>query len=248
MTGSPTTALTRLSSPLERVADGGEVQLWSAWVDRAENHAASLALLGDDERARAERFKFLLDRDRFVARHAFVRRVLAGCLGVEPAAVGIRITDRGRPELDPPCGIFFNTSHSDGLAVLAVTRGRRVGVDIERVRHIDDAMILAESHFTEREMEFLRSAPQASRSEIFLTLWTRKESFVKAVGGGLSIPLNGFDSMSVGDDGVGRHRGPFGGLPFAFVGLDGPDDYVGAVTIEGTQVALRNMGQERVAT
>jgi len=232
---------------MDRTHDEGDVDLWSVWVDGADDQAAAFALLDNDERARADRFRFRRDRDRYVVRHAFLRRVLAGYVDADPARVDIRIGAHGKPELHPEYGLSFNASHGDGLAVVSVTRGRRVGVDIERLRTIDDAMDVAAGHLTEREVAQLRSTPQASRSHVFLALWTRKESLVKAVGGGLSIPLNSFDCSAVGQDGMGRPRGPAGDLPFAFLGLDGLDGYVGTVTVEGKRVAIHRMDLADVA-
>lgn len=144
-------------------------------------------------------------------------------------------------------GTSFNASHSDGLAVVAVARGRRIGVDIELVRHLDDAMDVAAGQFTEREIGWLRASPQSSYSEAFLALWTRKESYVKAVGGGLSIPLDSFDCSTVGDGGVGRPQDASGVLPYAFIELDGPDGFVGAITVEGTRVTIGHMETAAVA-
>jgi 4'-phosphopantetheinyl transferase len=225
----------------------GEVDLWMADVDRALDLRASMALLDEVEQARAGRFRAQRDRDRFVARHAFLRRVLAGYVGSPPARVGIRITSTGRPELDAPSPIRFNASHSGGVAVVAVASGRQVGVDIERIRLIADAMDLASTHMTRSEVTSLRSAPAGSRSAVFLALWTRKESFVKAVGGGLSIPLDSFDMSVVGDDGSGRPRGAAGVLPFAFAGFHAPHGCVGTVTVEGTGVRIRRSDLEGAA-
>ena len=117
-------------------------------------------MLDEAERAQVGRFRFDRDRVRFVLRRAFARRVLARYLGVHPAAVGIRTSPLGRPELDPSCGLAFNTSHSDGMAVVAVAHGQRVGVDIERVREIDGALDIAEGLFEAREVEWLRSVSE----------------------------------------------------------------------------------------
>jgi 4'-phosphopantetheinyl transferase len=204
-------------------------------------------VLDASELARAERFRFERDRVRFVLRRAFARRVLARYLGVDPSAVTIRRTATGRPELDPPGAISFSTSHSDGTSVIALASGAPVGVDIERLRPIPDAMGIAQGLFAEQEVELLRSVPPASRSRIFLTLWTRKESVVKALGGGLSIALDGFLVLSDGDDEVGRPRSRWGTLPFAFAQLDEPRGYIGAVTVAGAQVAIRHMDPELVA-
>jgi len=150
----------------------------------------------------------------------------------------------GRPELDPLLGISFNVSRAGALTVVAVAQGRSVGVDIERQRPIDEALGIAESMFSEPEYELLRSVPPASRSHAFLTLWTRKESLVKAVGGGLSLGLDWFDVSEQDDRGVGRPRGPRGVLPFTIGRLDAPPGYVGAVTLGGERIGFSDMGLE----
>ncbi len=243
MTGSPPTGLARRSPPIGLVEDHGRVDLWSAWIDGSDDHAPSLAILDEGERARAERFRFGRDRGRFIARRAFVRRVLAGYLDAEPATISIHTTARGKPELDASHGLCFNASHSDVLVVLAVTRGCRVGVDIERIRPLDDPIGLARGILTGSESARLAELPPAARSTFFLTLWTRKESVVKAIGDGLSIPLDSFDAGAVDPGGVGRPRGRSGDMPLAFVGLDGLDGYLGAVTVEGASVDVRHRGQ-----
>jgi len=199
------------------------------------------------ERARAECFRFERDRVRYARRRAFTRRVLAGYLGVQPAAVRIRTAVLGKPELDPPCDISFNTSHSDDRSVVAVASNARVGVDVERLRHLDDAITVADAVFTEHEVEFLRSVPATSRSHAFLTLWTRKESVVKAIGAGLAMPLDAFGVLSEGADGAGQPRSDSGPLPFVFAPLDGPPDYVGAVTVDFPTIAVRHMPTEALA-
>ncbi len=242
MTGS-----TRRSSAWIGLEDAGDVHVWSDPADETGDIGGGHTLLDDAERARADRFRFDRDRARFVLRHAFVRRVLGRYLSVEPAAVAIRVSASGKPELRSPCGISFSLSHADDMTVVAVTRGRCVGVDVERLRHIDDAIGVAEGLFAKPEVELLRSVPPASRSQVFLTLWTRKESFVKALGGGLSIPLDGFVVLAQGDTVVGRPRGPLGALPFIFAQLLKPHGYIGSVTVAGTRVAVHHMDPGMVA-
>ena len=97
------------------------------------------------------------------------------------------------------------SSQADDLTMVAVAQGRRVGVDVERLRHIGDAAEIADALFTPREAELLRSMSPASRSRAFLTLWTRKESLVKAIGGGLSMPLDSFTVLTRGRHGRASH-------------------------------------------
>ncbi len=208
--------------------------MWSDTVDRPAQYGELIELLSDVERARAGRFRFERDRVRFVARRAFLRKVLASSIGTAPAAVRLRISAQGRPELDPPSELSFNGSHSDGLAVVAVAYQRIVGVDIERIRPVDDALDLARGSFSREETELLRAAPASTRSLAFLTIWTRKEAFVKAMGAGLSMPLDVFDVSDSGDGRTVRPGSSGGEWPFVFAGLEGLAGYVGAVTLSGT--------------
>ena len=218
-----------------------EVHLWPHWIDDQAGLGEHLDLLDDDERARAGRFRFERDRTRFIVRRALRRRILAGYIGVRPASIRFRTSSKGRPEIEPPCEVTFSTSHSDALAIVAVAFQRLVGVDIERVRPIPDPLDLADRLFSRRESDYLRSVPEPSRSEALLALWTRKESYVKAVGAGLSLPLDGFEMLTDDDGPVGRPRGPQGDLPFTYASLDGPPGYVGAVTVSGTEIVTRQM-------
>ncbi len=90
-------------------------------------------------------------------------------------------------------GLRFNLTHSHGLALLAVTRGREIGVDVERIRDNLEGEKLAERFFSPREVAALRSLPPELRREAFFHCWTRKEAYIKAVGKGLSLPLDQFD-------------------------------------------------------
>jgi 4'-phosphopantetheinyl transferase len=218
----------------------GDVHIWSMrahWGER-DVDASALAILDDAERTRAARFRSEQDRDRFVSHHAFVRRVLAGYLGVAPAAVAILAASHGKPEVDLASGISFNTSRSGGLSVVAVSAGG-VGVDVERLRPIDDADEVADTMFTEAERRLLRSVPPGSRSETFLALWTRKEAVVKAFGMGLSVPLDSFDVCGPPSGGPEPWRGSLGSDPFIGAELDVPAGWVGSVCVIGTRLSLR---------
>jgi 4'-phosphopantetheinyl transferase len=229
------------SSRILRDAERSEVHVWSKPVDATEDLVGSLELLDDAERVQAGRFRFERDRMRFVLRRAFARRVLARHLDVHPAAVGIRTSLLGRPELDPPCDLSFNTSHSDGMAVVAVAQGQRVGIDIERVREIEGALDIAEGLFAAPEVEWLRSVSPRSCSRAFLALWTRKEAVVKALGGGLSIPLDGFTVLANANRGIGRPGDLPGSLPLLLRDLSEPQGYVGSIALVSPQLTVHHM-------
>ena len=123
-----------------------------------------------------------------------LRLVLARYLDVPPAVVRYELGPKGKPHLSGDLArIKFNMAHSDGLALVAMTRDLAVGVDIERMRDLPDATALADHHFSERECSALRAAPPPQRSARFLRYWTRKEAVIKASGEGLSRALDAFD-------------------------------------------------------
>ena len=146
--------------------------------------------LSPDEGSRAARYRYPLDRERFVRRRVHLRRLLAERLSVPPEAVPLRVTACGRPELDGIVDVDFNVSSSCGLAVYAVSTGGQVGVDIERIVARDDLQDVVVGFFSraEREALGLRWSTDA-----FYASWTLKEAFVKARGDGLSLPLDDFD-------------------------------------------------------
>jgi 4'-phosphopantetheinyl transferase len=159
--------------------------VWLADLDRQEGGAADLELLSEDERGRAARFRFDMHRRRFVACRALLRRRLAEELGTAPRDVSFQYGPFGKPALASESALRFNVSHSDRYALLGLARGRDLGLDIERVRALDDLDRLAETVFSAAEREELSRVPTWSRSEAFFNGWTRKEAYIKARGDGL---------------------------------------------------------------
>jgi len=153
------------------------------------------SLLADGERARAERFRFPRDRNRYVAARGQMRILLAGYLGQAPAAIVIEAGRDGKPELQPVPGserIQFNLSHCEGVGVLAIGIDDELGIDVEQIRPMPDASAIAEQVFAAGEILALRGVADGARAEAFFRYWTRKEAVVKSLGRGLSHRLDGF--------------------------------------------------------
>jgi 4'-phosphopantetheinyl transferase len=156
---------------------------------------AVLAVLSPDERARAERFVDETHRRRFVIARARLRELIGERLGVPPAAIQFDYGVHGKPSLRTRTGdrdMRFNLAHADDLAVYAFASAVELGVDVERLRVIDDADRLAD-RFSPRERRDYHSLSAEQRPHGFLNCWTRKEAFIKATGQGLSLPLDSFD-------------------------------------------------------
>ena len=174
----------------------GAARIWSADL---EPGAAAIdrfvPLLSADERQRAERFHFRRDAMRWIAARAILREILGACLGADPHGVAFAYGDKGKPALAAPAGpldLQFSLAHSAHLGLYAVTVGCPVGVDVERVRPLSDMDRIAERSFSRQECAALRALPVSLRPAGFFNCWTRKEAYIKAIGLGLSYPLQRF--------------------------------------------------------
>lgn len=157
----------------------------------------AIAWLSADERARADRFHFQADRRRFLTAHAGMRRLLGGCLGVDPGGVRFDYSALGKPALAGAVAgrLSCNLSHSKTTAVLAIIAGDRpLGVDVESPRVVTQAGPIADRHFTVREAAGLHSLEGDAHGQRFLDLWTGKEAIVKLLGSGLHFPLTAFET------------------------------------------------------
>lgn len=161
----------------------GEVHVWVADLDRAD--AQHPKLLTAEEHARAARYRMVRIREQFITGRALLRLLLSRYLGLEPIRVPIEYEPNGKPLLAavPSCvGWHFNLSHSEGTAIYAITRGARVGVDIEKRRAIASMDNLVQRFFSPNEREVFAGLAGTERESAFFHAWTRKEALLKARG------------------------------------------------------------------
>lgn len=190
--------------PESLILGSDEVHVWRAALDIPTQHVHALhQTLAADEIARADRFHFQRDRERFIIARGVLRAILGCYLRREPSQLRFCYNSHGKPVLAKESGgdaFRFNVSHSHRLALYAVTRGREVGVDLERIRPVPDADQIAERFFSPREVAVFRALPPRMQTPAFFSCWTRKEAYIKAKGEGLSIPLDQFDvSLAPGE-------------------------------------------------
>ena len=170
------------------------VDLWRVQVEMVEESRNLLeSTLSADERERLEGFHFPDDKHRFIAAHGSLRAVLGRYLHCEPGELVFSDGEHGKPALVPDQGIEFNLAHSGDFATVALTRGRRVGIDVERIRSGISSNVIARQYFSKAEVADLESLPLEQREAAFFTCWTRKEAYIKGQGLGLSLPLESFD-------------------------------------------------------
>jgi 4'-phosphopantetheinyl transferase len=191
-----------IDSPLK--LDEDSVHLWRVDLAAiASDESPWSEILSDDERTRAARFHFPVDRRYFVTGRAWLRRVIAAYLETGARDVVFAYSEKSKPSLGGDythCGLNFNISHSGGIALFAFARQRRVGVDVEQVRHDFDTAAIAARFFSQREREQLAALPPEQQHEAFFRCWTRKEAYIKATGDGLSLPLSQFDVSNAPED------------------------------------------------
>lgn len=188
----------------------GTLHLWTVRIaldPRAVDD--SLGRLTRAERAWAARLGSPGARARFVAARRALRALLGAYLGLEPTRVRLEEGPHGKPALRARRGarpLHFSVSHSGGLAVLAFSADGPVGVDVERLRPMPNALRLAERYLTRRERARVRWARgPAARSRAFLEAWTAKEALLKATGDGLA-------ALGRAEVVRARPRGPLEGL------------------------------------
>ena len=173
----------------------GDVHVWLADLnDRVEPFGKLASILSEAERERAARFYFERDAIRWMVSRVVLRSILGRYVGVGASDVRFQIGARGKPELSAPLGprLQFNASHSDRLGLYVMARSGRVGVDIERVRPLPDLEAIAGRTFSPHEQQALGAVSPAKRCAAFFNCWTRKEAYIKALGDGLTYPLERF--------------------------------------------------------
>ena len=187
-----------VQTPNERLRSFGDQQahLWWASPDQFTDQDELdryRALLTDDERQKIDGFRFPADRHRSLISRVLVRTTLSQYANVPLTRWRFRRNDHDRPEIASPASeLRFNLSHTRGLVTCLVSRDREVGVDVEALDRKGRWLELADRFFAIREAEALRRIAEPDRLQRFLEYWTLKESYIKARGLGLAIPLGDF--------------------------------------------------------
>jgi 4'-phosphopantetheinyl transferase len=207
-----------------------EVHLWHAGLDQPEETLRALAnTLSADERRRAERIVFETQRKRWIASRGILRDILSHYLRLPAEALSLQTTAGGKPGVE---GLHFNLSHSENRAVYGITLGRNIGVDVERIRHIDVDTI-ARRFFSDGEFRSLEALPAVEKLRAFFTCWTRKEAYIKARGQGLAIALRSFAVSLDAEPRLLWNADPAEMTRWTMAAFAPAHDYEGAIVVEG---------------
>ena len=217
-----------------------EVHVWRIDLDGNAFGVEELQrCLSVEERKRAERFYFETDRVRFIRAHGAMRSILGRYLGMDPDQIQLSHNSYCKPSVAKESGgdwIRYNLSHSNALALLAVTKDREIGIDLEQICDGIPYEEISERFFSTREISMLQACPASLRKEAFYKCWTRKEAYVKARGNGLFTLLDQFEvSLTPGMPAalLVANWDPHEASRWSMLDLEPEPGFVGAIAVEG---------------
>lgn len=188
------------------ILDSYDIHLWLTYPDDIDDPAllsAYQALLNEEERERQQRFRFQRLRHQYLITRALVRTTLSRYAPIAAPHWHFDKNDYGRPEIansEPLPPLRFNLSHADGMIICGVVLQRDIGVDVEDSQRQARTIEIADRFFSAQECHDLRQLPVAQQPDRFFDYWTLKESYIKARGMGLALPLGQFSFHFPGND------------------------------------------------
>ncbi len=225
-----------------------EVHIWTAALNPAPPELATLErTLSVDERMKVARLRDREGQKRYVAARSILRDILASYLDIPASQVRFSYGEYGKPELEGQSGsekLRFNLSHSHDVALIAITRNREIGVDLEEIRPdlADDDT--ARFFFSWHEIACWRSIADSAKTLAFFNCWTRKEAYLKATGRGFAAGCgNSFDVSVTSDQPAAVLRIEDDANIAAEWSLHSfapAPDYVGAVAVKGVDLAFQS--------
>lgn len=251
----PTPAIAWPAGPADVSLTPGEVHVWAVSLDSPDSERQlCFANLSGDERQRASRFLHEVHRHRFIAAHGALRAILARYLDRPACSLKFRFGPNGKPELaaDFDHTLYFNLAHSENLALIAVGTNSSIGVDVERVRWLNDFDELVARFFSPRETDAFRRLDAASKPQAFFNLWTRKEAWLKATGEGIGYSLNRVEVSFLHGEPAKLLALPPGlnGQPaqWSLIELAPATDFTGSLAINATDVELKCWAWDAAST
>lgn len=171
-----------------------DVHIWyldlNLYLDKLEKFKT---ILSQEELTKAFKFKFEKHQNRFIITRANLRLILSKYINIKPENIEFIYSEKGKPSLAQNynnVGIEFNLSHSGELALYAVTKDKKIGIDVEKIRTNCDVESIAKRFFCESEYQFISRLPEKEKEKAFYQLWTGKEAYLKATGEGLGGGLD----------------------------------------------------------
>lgn len=181
------------------IPDSTRIDLWCTFPSDISDPAllqTYQSLLSENERKQQQQFHFARDRHRYLITRALTRTVLSRYTSVPADQLVFASNEFGKPHIANESGlnqaISFNITHADNLILIGVTRDSALGIDTENSQDREISQDLAEYSFATEEVADFLAQPVEYQQQRFFEFWTLKESYIKARGMGLSIPLKQF--------------------------------------------------------
>ena len=213
-----------------------DIHLWCAWLDDPGNDPTWMTeILSEDERARADRLRYTGDRRHFVVARAILRNLLSRYLNLDPEHLRFAYGPAGKPYLAHPIAmepLSFNLAHSGAIALYAISRHERIGVDVELVRPVGELLPIADLFFTPEDAALLGSLGELRRRDRFFQLWTRREAVGKAVGIGLTESTLSMEVSRSREPAPPERDSNSSWNHWTLIDLKPAPEYVGALAIE----------------
>jgi len=220
----------------------GDVHVFSAPLDLPTRRLVELAQwLSADEWQRAERFHLERDYRRFIAGRGTLREILGALLEVNPACLAFSYGEFGKPQITAPVAahsLHFNVAHSDSIAVYATAK-HELGVDVERIRLMEEAEQIATRFFSSREKSCLQALSADQRLEAFFNCWTRKEAYLKAIGSALGDGLDQIEVSLAPDEPAELLAAPKDSRPWHLHALSPAAEFIGALAIQPADAQVK---------
>ena len=222
----------------------GEVHVWQVELDQPEHLLGKFRnTLDPDELERASRFHFEKHRRHFIVGRGVLRQVLSHYLEAKPETFRFAYGAFGKPALSSAyesSRLRFNMSHSHGVALFAVAADKELGIDVEHVRANFASAEIARRFFARSEVETFEELPLEEQVAAFFRCWTRKEAYIKAIGRGMSQPLDEFDVTLAPDEPAALlYAKEDDAERWVLEDLDLGKDYAGALVVEAPVAIVR---------
>ncbi|MDP4290210.1 MAG: 4'-phosphopantetheinyl transferase superfamily protein [Bacteroidota bacterium] len=179
--------------------NSGEIHIWSTAIDERFEKTSAGSFLSESERRNAKKFTYDIDNFLFTVRHNLLRIILGNYLNCNPAKIKFNSNHYQKPHITHPnTNIQFNISSSANLFLAAFCQRNSIGVDLELIRPVQDIELMVSDYFTTNEATWVNSHTGFMIENAFLSVWSKKEALIKAIGRGLYIEPNQFDVLSEG--------------------------------------------------
>jgi len=199
----------------------------------------ALKMLPENERRKSERFRFEILRTRYIKGHYLLRLLLGQYLGIDFYNQEFNLNEYGKPSLQKEKEsntINFNFSNSENICVYAFTKEGDLGIDIEKIHDLPDVDQIVERFFSPDEKKLFRSFPEDAKKTSFFKYWARKEALLKAMGVGLSIPLDEVNVLYADKD-ASRVFTKHNGTEWTLDDIDIFNGFASALALEGKHCA-----------